>query len=211
MNRNFSREDTQRPRSMRKDAHRQSSGTWRKAACLQDGGVIGRHPVGDSGGPDQFPAGGNATRAAALGAHLAPCAELNARPSRRGAPRACTQQTRVRTAAEAAASALLSARPEAAPRPHTSHGARLRGGDLPAEAPAPTKLRHSRRGGNARAVRPESGPEDAPRSPLRQVPGRPNRPMVAPFGVSTVGGRRRATGGADVLCPDGGLHWLGHT
>lgn len=117
MNRNFSREDTQRPRSMRKDAHRQSSGTWRKAACLQDGGVIGRHPVGDSGGPDQFPAGGNATRAAALGAHLAPCAELNARPSRRGAPRACTQQTRVRTAAEAAASVLLSARPEAAPRP----------------------------------------------------------------------------------------------
>lgn len=195
MNRNFSREDTQRPRSMRKDAHRQSSGTWRKAACLQDGGVIGRHPVGDSGGPDQFPAGGNATRAAALGAHLAPCAELNARPSRRGAPRACTQQTRVRTAAEAAASVLLSARPEAAP----------------AEAPAPTKLRHSRRGGNARAVRPESGPEDAPRSPLRQVRGRPNRPMVAPFGVSTVGGRRRATGGADVLCPDGGLHWLGHT
>lgn len=167
MNRNFSREDTQRPRSMRKDAHRQSSGTWRKAACLQDGGVIGRHPMGDSGGPDQFPAGGNATRAAALGAHLAPGAELNARPSRRGAPRACTQQTRVRTAAEAAASALLSARPEAAPRPHTSHGARLRGGDLPAEAPAPTKLRHSRRGGNARAVRPESGPEDAPRSPLR--------------------------------------------
>lgn len=176
MNRNFSREDTQRPRSTRKDAHRQSSGTWRKAACPQDGGVIGRHPVGDSGGPDQFPAGGNATRAAALGAHPAPCAELNARPSRRGAPRACTQQTRVRRAAEAAASVLLSARPEAAPRPRTSHGARGRGGDLPAEAPAPTKLRHSRRGGNARAVRPESGPEDAPRSPLRQVRGEAESP-----------------------------------
>lgn len=119
MNRNFSREDTQRPRSMRKDAHRQSSGTWRKAACLQDGGVIGRHPVGDSGGPDQFPAGGNATRAAALGAHLAPCAELNARPPDAGAHgrRGCGVRAPERPAGSSAASSHLARSAAARRRP----------------------------------------------------------------------------------------------